>query len=146
MGSLKLLGDWILTFDKVRRTGTKVFQSKYWHKYASCFVWHFRMFFVGRRKRRISWWWVACFFLVTTTLWYPQIRIKLSKKGGCLPKYCTFYFTQTSIFDGKQFKPRNSPFTRSLHNFTFTGLLRSRVQAKQMKMKKIFVRVFLLIY
>ena len=70
------LGDWTLTFDKVRRTDRKVLHSKYWHDpHACCFI--SRCFFGRRRKRRISWWWVVRFFSVTTTLWYPQIGMKL---------------------------------------------------------------------
>ena len=48
MGSLKLLGDWILTFDKVRRTNRKVFHSKYSQK---MHIFCFWMFFWQEEKK-----------------------------------------------------------------------------------------------
>ena len=93
MGSLKLLGDRILTFDKVRRTDRKVFHSKYWHgPQSTCMLFYFLTYldvFREEEKKPDKLVMSCRFFSVTTTLWYPQIGMGSYWRGSLPKKYYT---------------------------------------------------------
>ena len=111
MGSLKLLGDRILTFDKVRRTDRKVFHSKYWHgPQSTCMLFYFLTYLdvFREEEKKTDKLVMSCrFFSVTTTLWYPQIGMG-SYWRGSLPKK---YYTDLNI----TFHKKNKPFQYSFN-------------------------------